>query len=167
LALRWSGYEQLQREFSQGGASLAVADRATHWNVARAMIQAHPWLGVGPGRFPLEFGRYSRREPMRHAHNMLLHVAAETGLLALLPFVVLWGRVLFGTIRVSANTSPGVRAFVLHAMLMAFFIRSLTDQFLANVHSSFRTALFVAVLLGLAEASIRGAAASEPAGPSQ
>ena len=40
-------------------------------------------------------------------------------------------------------------------MIAAFFIRSMTDQFLSSVHSSFRTTLLMAIVLGLGEASAR------------
>ena len=82
-------------------ASAAVSSRTEDWRVAVNMIAAHPLLGVGPGRFPLEFARYSSAPPQNHAHNMLLHVGAESGLLALIPFAVVWGRLLWLTLRAS------------------------------------------------------------------
>ena len=90
---------------------------------------------------------------------MLLHVAAETGLLALIPFCVIWLRTLIETIRASTSDDVGVSAFVVHSMLMAFFVRGLTDQFLSDVHSSFRTSMLIGLLLGMAEAI---AASQEP-----
>jgi O-antigen ligase len=136
-------------------ASAAVSNRATHWRVALDMTKAHPWLGIGPGRFSVEYGRYSSETPQNHAHNMPLHVAAETGLLGCVPFLILWGHALVITWRAAGTSAAGQAAFVLHAMLAAFFARSMTDQFLSNVHSSLRTTLLVAILLGLAEAAMR------------
>jgi O-antigen ligase len=133
-------------------ASAAVSNRATHWRVAVEMTTAHPWLGIGPGRFPLEYSRYSPQMPQNHAHNMPLHIAAETGLLGVVPFLVLWGHALVITWRAAGTGAAGQAAFMLHAMLAVFFARSMTDQFLSNVHSSLRSTLLVAILLGLAEA---------------
>lgn len=147
-----------QSESSGGAANTsagAASSRLEHWRVALAMTADHPWLGVGPGRYPLDYARYSSAPQQRHAHNMLLHVAAETGLLALIPFVMLWGRALWLTLRASGTDREGQAAFVLHAMLAAFFVRGMLDQFLSNVHSSLRTSLLIAILLGLAEAAAR------------
>jgi O-antigen ligase len=144
-------------------ATAAVSSRSEDWRVAVSMIAAHPLLGVGPGRFPLEYARYSSAPPQNHAHNMLLHVGAESGLLALIPFAVIWGRLLWLTLLASGGASAGEvtagatearrDAFVMHAMIAAFFIRAMTDQFLSNVHSSFRTTLLMAIVLGMAEAA--------------
>lgn len=142
---------------SDTDASAAVSNRTTHWRVAIDMAKDHPWLGIGPGRFPLEFGRYTKETPQNHAHNMPLHVVAETGLLGLLPFLMLWAHALAITWRASGTTAAGQNAFVLHAILAAFFARSMTDHFLGNVHSSLRTTLLVAIVLGLAEAVGSGA----------
>ena len=138
-------------------ASAAVSSRAEDWRVAVRMIAAHPLFGVGPGRYPLEYARYSSATPQSHAHNMLLHVGAEGGLLGLIPFALVWGRLLWLTLRASgaadADAMARRDALVLHAILAAFFIRGMTDQFLSSVHSSFRTTLLMAIVLGLAEAS--------------
>jgi O-antigen ligase len=149
----------LREVASREVGSVQVSDREQHWRAARAMVAAHPWIGVGPGRFPAEYAAYRTTlgvagpaESMTHAHNMLLHVAAETGLLALIPFCVIWLRTLVGTLRASVSDDVGVSAFVVHSMLMAFFLRGLTDQFLSDVHSSFRTSMLIGLLLGMAEA---------------
>jgi O-antigen ligase len=145
-------------------ASAAMSSRVEDWRVAVRMIAAHPLLGVGPGRYPLDYARYSSAPPQPHAHNMLLHVAAEAGLLGLIPFAVLWGRLLWLTLRASGAGAAGGRdAFVLHALLVAFFIRGMMDQFLSGVHSSFRTTLLMAIVLGLAEASAAARAERRPA----
>ena len=150
-------------------ATAAVSSRTEDWRVAVRMIAAHPLLGVGAGRYPLEFARYSSAPPQNHAHNMLLHVGAESGLLALIPFVVIWGRLLWITLRAAGSGPWASRrdAFVLHAMIAAFFIRAMTDQFLSSVHSSFRTTLLMAIVLGLAEASVRPGPAPEGDGATQ
>jgi O-antigen ligase len=141
-------------------ATAAVSSRTEDWRVAVRMIAAHPLFGVGPGRFPLEYARFSSAPPQNHAHNMLLHVGAESGLLALIPFALIWGRLLWLTLRtwsaaaVDGGAAARRDAFVMHALIAAFMIRGMTDQFLSSVHSSFRTTLLMAIVLGLAEASV-------------
>jgi O-antigen ligase len=154
---------QIAQSSGDTQATAAVSSRTEDWRVAVRMIAAHPLSGVGPGRYLREYANYSSAPPQNHAHNMLLHVGAESGLLALIPFAVIWGRLLWLTLRASgaAEADAGIAgarearrdAFVLHAMIAAFFIRAMTDQFLSSVHSSFRTTLLIAIVLGLAEAS--------------
>jgi O-antigen ligase len=160
IAWRYVDFARLKSEYGESAAVYAVGERASHWIAARDMVRDHPMTGVGTGRFRLEFSKYRTDvEPMQHAHNMLLHVAAETGLLALIPFLLIWGRLLVAPFRTPSSGRAAVVAFAIHGMIAAFFIRSLTDHFLTNVHSSQRTSLLIAILLGLAEASIRGSAA--------
>jgi O-antigen ligase len=56
------------------------------------MWLARPWLGVGMGNYALVYPRYALPrwgDPLGHAHNFYLNVAAETGLLGLAAFVLL------------------------------------------------------------------------------
>ena len=77
------------------------------WQVAWAMAQDQPVLGVGYGEFASQFPRYrdhlrdgawygsligaQQMEDTRYAHNELLHLWAECGLLGLLAFVWMMG----------------------------------------------------------------------------
>jgi O-antigen ligase len=161
IAWRYADLARLKSEYGESAAVYAVGERASHWIAGRDMVRDHPWTGVGTGRFKLEFRKYRTDvEPMQHAHNMLLHVAAETGLLALIPFLLIWGRLLLAPLRTPVSGREAVVAFAIHGMIAAFFIRSMTDNFLTNVHSSQRSMLLIAILLGLAEASIRGSRAA-------
>lgn len=157
LAWRYVDIARLKSQYGEDAAVYAVAERASHWAAAREMVRNHPLIGVGPGRFAREFANYRRdtTQPMKHAHNMVLNIAAETGLLALTPFLLIWGRLLIGSVLVRPVGHAAVVTFAIHGMVAAFFIRNLTDHFLTNVHSSLRTSLLVAILLGLAEAAIR------------
>jgi len=53
------------------------------------MFSDHPFLGVGIGNFIVHSFRYSGLVPPQYAHNMFLHVAAETGILGLFFFIAL------------------------------------------------------------------------------
>lgn len=76
-------------------------ERKTIWSVAGRVIENHPVLGVGPGRFEWAYDRYAL--PVRgkigaygrttpHAHSEILQLAAEGGLPALA--LIVWGIVL-------------------------------------------------------------------------
>jgi putative inorganic carbon (HCO3(-)) transporter len=54
-----------------------------------AMFADHPLFGVGIGNFIVHSFSYSGLVPPQYAHNMFLHVAAETGILGLLFFVAI------------------------------------------------------------------------------
>jgi O-antigen ligase len=125
--------------------------RSSYWQAAWQMARERPVLGVGPGRYRLELPRFSNTTVVGHAHNMPLHVAAETGLPGLAAFVWLWVRVLRRSFATAGHDTGGVVAFMTHAMLVAFVLRGATDHFLTGVHSSFRTALLVGIIFGLAE----------------
>ncbi|MBU1262945.1 O-antigen ligase family protein [bacterium] len=74
-------------------------ERIYLWSNAISMIKEHPLLGHGPGSFKVLYMRYVPKvskelidttslhtQHHRHAHNIFLHIAAETGLLGFLAF---------------------------------------------------------------------------------
>ncbi len=71
--------------------NFAVVERMAHWQAGWEMFLDHPWLGVGPGNYPAVYERYAIagwREPLGHAHNYYLNMAAETGLVGLTTFLL-------------------------------------------------------------------------------
>ncbi|HEX9014885.1 MAG TPA: O-antigen ligase family protein [Chloroflexota bacterium] len=69
----------------------AVLERVAHWQAALDMIAAHPIFGVGAGNYPAVYQQYMVSgwlEPLGHAHNYYLNVAAETGLPGLAIYLV-------------------------------------------------------------------------------
>ena len=66
--------------------NFAVVERMAHWQAGWQMFLDHPVLGVGPGNYPAVYEDYELpgwREPLGHAHNYYLNMAAEAGLLGL------------------------------------------------------------------------------------
>ncbi|BCS35195.1 hypothetical protein TBR22_A44220 [Luteitalea sp. TBR-22] len=69
--------------------------RLAVWQVARDMVRAHPWVGIGLGRSPLEFEVVRARlgiDSLPHdaklsPHNTYLLVASELGLLGVAAFL--------------------------------------------------------------------------------
>jgi O-antigen ligase len=142
--------------------------RAEGWRVAEEMMRAAPWLGVGPGRYRVDYGRYSTRSDSFHAYNIVLHTGAEIGLVGLAVYLWLWGRALWISLAAASDRSrEGAAALAVHGMLVAFFLRSQSEHFLANLTTSFRLLLLVGVLIGLAEGARtwrRGSHANAEAG---
>ena len=141
--------ETVQR--ASGTFSRETGIRALGWKTGSEMFREHPFLGVGLGRYPEEYKARDVGTDSTHAYNIVIHVAAETGLVGLVPYLILWGRVLWVSLRKSGRDRTGPAAFAVHAMLLGFFVRSQSEHFLANLETSFRLLLLLGTLFGLAE----------------
>ncbi len=74
-------------------ANFPVIERLAHWQAALDMWRDHLWLGVGFGNYAPVYPAYAIGrwlDPLGHAHNFYLNVAAETGLLGLLAYLAFW-----------------------------------------------------------------------------
>jgi O-antigen ligase len=71
--------------------NFAVVERMAHWQAGWEMFVEEPLLGVGPGNYPAVYEQYyirPWREPLGHAHNYYLNMAAEAGLPGLFALLV-------------------------------------------------------------------------------
>src|SRR5437588_736565 len=70
-----------------------VAERLAHMLAGLHMFQDHPWLGVGIGNYPAVYPAYQLapvwKNPLGHAHNYYINVAAEAGVVGLAAFLIL------------------------------------------------------------------------------
>jgi O-antigen ligase len=90
-------------------ANYAVLERLAHWQTAGEMIRYHPWTGVGFSNYEPAYPQYALMNwpiPLGHAHNYYLNVGAELGLPGLLAYVLLWGAILWQTLR-ARSVWPG------------------------------------------------------------
>jgi O-antigen ligase len=74
--------------------NFAIVERMAHWQAGWYMFQDYPFLGVGPGNYPAVYEEYyipPWREPLGHAHNYYLNMAAETGVPGLLALLLVLG----------------------------------------------------------------------------
>jgi O-antigen ligase len=142
------------------------------------LFREHPFIGVGAGGFrPAVHGMLAAQgTPAEsvsvhdHAHNGLLHIAATTGLLGLLPALTLIALSLRGSIRAwrasAAFDLPGVdrtyTSIALAAPLGALLGLLLVSAF-DPVHLNAQSAALLATILALAMPGDR--AASEPRSP--
>ena len=72
------------------------AERIRLWTSSNNMFFDHPFLGVGVGRFADEYhAKYilpeAKERHLEHAHNNVMHLAAESGVVGVFGFLVLWG----------------------------------------------------------------------------
>ena len=74
-------------------ANFAAVERLAHWQAAREMWRDHPWLGVGFGNYAVIYPAYAVGrwlDPLGHAHNYLLNLGAETGLIGITTYLIFW-----------------------------------------------------------------------------
>jgi putative inorganic carbon (HCO3(-)) transporter len=130
-------------------ANFAVLERMAHWQAALDMWTDHPWLGVGIGNYEPVYARYALPQwplPLGHAHNYYLNIGAETGVLGLLAYLLLWGAALAGAWRATRRATAwqwGVALGVL-GVLVHLSVHNLVDNLF--VHAMY---LQVAILLGI------------------
>jgi O-antigen ligase len=71
--------------------NFANAERLAHWLAGIHMFQDHPFLGVGIGNYPSAYSQYMLgifTNPLGHAHNYYINIAAEAGIFGLLTLLL-------------------------------------------------------------------------------
>jgi O-antigen ligase len=74
-------------------ANFATVERLAHWQAARDMWRDNPWLGVGFGNYAVVYPAYAVGrwlDSLGHAHNYLLNLGAEAGLVGVLAYTIFW-----------------------------------------------------------------------------
>jgi putative inorganic carbon (HCO3(-)) transporter len=132
----------------------AALERLAHWQSALEMWRDHPWLGIGFGNYAAAYSKYALAKwpaALGHAHNYYLNIAAETGLLGLVAYLLLWGVVTWRVWRIFRGTrDPNTRALALGAlgMLVHVSVHNVVDNLW--VHNMY---IHVAIILGLLQGS--------------
>lgn len=69
----------------------STAERLAHWIAGINMYLTHPLLGVGIGNYPDAYPNYAISifvNPLGHAHNYYINIAAETGTIGLVVYLL-------------------------------------------------------------------------------
>ncbi len=127
----------------------AVIERLAHWQAALEMARQHPWIGVGLGNYETRYPDVrllNWKFPLGHAHNFYLNVLAETGMIGLCAYLVLWLAVFVLTWRTRRHADPVARltAAGLFGVWCYLSVHSLTDNLYVN-----NLFLHLGVMLGL------------------
>ena len=143
-------------------ANYALVERMAHWQAAVDMFGDHPWLGVGIGNYPIAYARYAIgrwRDPLGHAHNYYLNIAAEAGIVGLSAYLILIAACLLYAWRLVHRTSGYWRAVALGALgvLVHLSTHNLFDNL--YVHSMNVQVGLVLGLLAVADKGAHGIAA--------
>lgn len=135
-------------------ANFAIIERLAHWWAAVGMFSDHPWLGVGIGNYPAVYPAYALprwEDPLGHAHNFYLNVAAETGLVGLAAYLLLWIAALALTYRAIRRTTGLWRGVAVGSF--GAFIHLSVHNFFDNLYVQgiyLQIALFLAIVTLLA-----------------
>ncbi len=130
-------------------ANYAVVERLAHWQAALEMFRYNLWTGVGIGCYEPIYARFALINwpiALGHAHNYYLNLAAETGLVGLLAYLILWGAVFWQTWRVTRRArglSRGLAIGLLGVWTHLSVHHVLDNLYVNNVH------LHIGVLLGV------------------
>lgn len=156
VSARLTGFAQYTRFEDVRGvgindANYAVIERLAHWQAALAMWRADFWHGVGFGDYEPAYPDYRLLNwpvALGHAHNYYLNVAAETGVIGLLAYALLWGAVFWRTWYATRRAPVGSWQRGLAVGLLGAWthlsVHHLFDNlYVNNVH------LHVGVMLGL------------------
>ena len=138
VAERFSGVADYFGVFDVRGVKVddsnyAIVERMAHWESAAMMFAAHPVLGVGIGNYAVAYPAYALpnwSDPLGHAHNYYLNVAAEAGILGLFAYLILWASAFWQgwrAVRVTSGWQRGVAAGLL-GMIVALSVHNGFDD---------------------------------------
>lgn len=120
------------------------------WQIAWQLFQQSPWLGQGFGQF--DWGYFQAEQPIaelgnrvEHAHNLILHLLAELGLLPALLVIGMLTHWLIGV--VGSLNRDSVRAA---RKTGAFYVWLLSAAAILGIHSLLEYPLWYAQFLGIA-----------------
>lgn len=91
IAYQWQAGDVMKERagtIEQYATESSAATRIEAWNAAMGMIASHPATGVGLASFGVAFPDFSDKKP-REAHNTFFQIAAESGVLAGLIYLLL------------------------------------------------------------------------------
>jgi putative inorganic carbon (hco3(-)) transporter len=91
VAYQWQAGELMKERaetIQEYATETSAATRIEAWHAALGMIAAHPVTGVGLASFGVAFPDFSDKKP-REAHNTFFQIAAESGLVAGLMYLLL------------------------------------------------------------------------------
>jgi O-antigen ligase len=131
------------------GDNFAIVERLAHWQAAEGMARDHPWLGVGVGNYEVAYPLYSLINwplALGHAHMIYLNVLAETGLVGLLAYGVLWVGVIVLTMRSIGRTNGVGRGLALG--LLGAWVHLSAHQIVDDLYVN-TIPLTIGALLGL------------------
>ncbi|MBN1921583.1 MAG: O-antigen ligase family protein [Anaerolineae bacterium] len=130
-------------------ANYAVIERMAHWQAALGMWETHFWTGVGIGNYEAAYPLFRLVNwpyALGHAHNFYLNLLAETGLIGLGAYLLLFAAIFVRLWQATRSLSGWQRGLALGLVgaWTQISVHSMVDNlYVNNVH------LHVGVLLAL------------------
>ncbi|MFQ3568065.1 MAG: O-antigen ligase family protein [Aggregatilineales bacterium] len=115
----------------------ALVERVAHWQAAVNMATAHPWLGVGFGNYETAYADYRLMNwalALGHAHNYYLNVFAETGIIGLMAYLLMWLLIIAFTWQARRHPDPLARSVAVGLLgtWVYLSVHSITDNLYVN-----------------------------------
>ncbi len=134
-------------------ANWALVERMAHWQAGWAMFSDRPWLGVGFGNYEAVYPAYAVgiwQDPLGHAHNYYVNVAAEAGLVGLAAYLIVVAAAFVQTGKALARSKGLERAVCAGAlgMLVHLSVHNLVDNLYVHGMN-----MLVGMILGIAWAA--------------
>lgn len=138
-------------------ANYAVLERLAHWQAALDMARNDLWTGVGFGNYEAAYPDYALVNwpaALGHAHNYYLNLLAETGVLGLIAYLLLWGVILGYSLQLLRRLPWPERgiALGLTSCWLALSVHHLVDKLYVNnvyIHLGVMLALLQLLDLGV------------------
>jgi hypothetical protein len=140
-------------------ADSSVQGRATEMIAAALMFADHPLIGVGPKMYPQHYIEYARiaggraRAEERQPHNLMLQVAAESGVIGLAAMTAIFW-VTFRTLGAARRRWQYLRPDLVHlsdGLAMCLFVYLATSVFL---HASYIRYFWVVLSIAAATGAV-------------
>lgn len=138
-------------------SNFSIVERLAHWQAAMSMADARPLTGVGFGNYEAAYPDYRLvkwQYALGHAHMIYLNVLAETGVVGLAAYLILWGAIIVVTIRVisrkdsSGFGNPKGLDRALAVGLLGCWVHLAAHQLLDNLYVG-NIPLYLGALLGV------------------
>lgn len=144
-------------------ANYAVIERLAHWQAALSMFRHNLWSGIGFGCYEAVYNSFALINwpiALGHAHNYYLNLAAETGLIGLMAYGLLWGVIFWQTWRVTRRAQGLTRGVALG--LLGAWTHISVHHLLDNLYVN-NVPLQIGVLLGILAFIIQQTSETTPA----
>lgn len=140
--------EQFNRFVTATDVSWATAYmRVGIWKCAFGMFHESPWLGVGLANFQYVLPRFDLNDPLKpHAHNQLVQVLAETGLVGLFLFAAALVLLLIALLRLRADSVEPWKRDAARQLGFAFAVIAIQSVFEPPLIFPFSLLLFFALV---------------------
>lgn len=126
----------------------ALTNRTYYWQQALAVWKENPIFGTGLGTFYNESLKHVQTPGFQsaYAHNIMLQLLAETGLVGTIPFVVLLSYLLIRVTKIARNSKTTL-AYILLIAVYASFTNALLDFSWSYKAIFYLTLLLIVMLL--------------------